>query len=160
MLYDAVGNNNLYGAMNSGGPLPGSYYSVYGGASGGCQLPGSGIAITGHITQSFTFDNSCQAPGFYGTATYSGSQGPVNACHPIIIDDFLDSGLTSPEGEHEIVTTNGANYRLTNFQGQPLWLRAYYDQAGTGSWVSTDDSVTFVSGTTPSSSGTSANASF
>jgi hypothetical protein len=49
---------------------------------------------------------------------------------------------------------------LTNFTGQPLWVRAYYDQPGIGSWTPTDDAVTFISNVTPSSAGTTVGFSF
>ena len=157
MLYNTLGDSNPYGAVDNGGPAPGSYYSINGGGMGGCAPPGTAVVISGGVTQNFSFGNGCApVPGFYGTASYGGSQGPVNACHPIVIEDFYDSALTSPAGDREESTTNGGNYNLTcsynlSHPASPVsyWVRAYYDQSGTGSWVSTDDAVTFISNMTP-----------
>jgi hypothetical protein len=147
-LYTTIGSANVpYGAMDNDGPIPGSYYSLY---DTTCGPPATGVAISGATNKDFSFDTTCgQADGFYGTATYSGAQGAVNACHPIVLQGYNDAGLTNQHG-NELVTTNGAVYNMTEMSGQALWVRAFYDKAGTGFYSASDDAVTFISNVGPS----------
>jgi len=147
-LYTTIGSANVpYGAMDNDGPIPGSYYGLY---DTTCGPPATGIAISGATNRDFSFGTTCgQANGFYGTATYSGAQGAVNACHPIVLQGYNDAGLTNQHG-NALVTTNGAVYNMTEMSGQALWIRAFYDKLGTGVWDAGDDSTTFITGTPPS----------
>jgi hypothetical protein len=145
-----IGNSNgTDNGLNSNGPVPGSYYYVEGGASSGCQTPGSGVVISGNLTgENFSFGTSCgEFSGYYGSATFN-ETGTVSACNPIIIEDFSNSACTSARGGEEFVTTNGGKYNLSEGPGTPaIWLVAFYDAQGTGTYAAGDAAQTISCGT-------------
>ena len=138
------------GAFDVSLPSAGTYYLVYWldvnndgspnlgeplGAYNGRTWPTSGDPITVPQTGAglkVNFGDSL-APGVAGTATYTGSLGPVSESVPIAVIPYIDPDLTV-EAPGRLVgraTTNGGRYDVIPVTGT-VYLIAFLDLDGSG----------------------------
>ena len=149
--------------------VPGMRYASF----GGCDNLVSPVTIAGSmgsttIGPNLIFDDSCSYWGIYGTVTYIGARGTVGICRKIYINAYLDSSYTDPanytfhnyqNGNHYYFVTND-NYSHWGPTGlSPLYIRAYFDTNGNGSFDS-GDSYVELGPMTPTTDGLLLNISF
>jgi len=183
-LQGLINGHNYYvfywygsGTSFNNGPLPGQFISAFG--TTGCSVASATlIPVTGNMTgfnQSFNTTNVGVAVS--GTASYTGSLGPVDGCQGIHmelwpISTTLNgaSGSVTCSGCNSIVNnqtgTNGALFNMVDAQNDKLCaatsykLLVYYQVAGTsGNGIQPGDPYSFQT-VTSSSTLNNANTTF
>jgi hypothetical protein len=102
-------------------------------------LPGDAIHVpqSGLTGLSLAFDDTGQASGIAGTATYTGTLGQVSEVHPLVIERFLDPDLTVQPNDgfknSVSVGSNSGPYQFIIFlNASTHYLRAFLDLNGNG----------------------------
>ncbi len=99
-----------------------------GSGNGNVTIGNAGANTIGTVTLA----NSYMINGVYGNVNYTGSLGTVNACQPILVSSFTDSGYSTPN-DYLLIDQNNVRYDLCTFNQAPgttLYLMAAYDASG------------------------------